>query len=93
MAKLSAGKKRLLNYLGKPYTTKIIDLENCVYFDMGDYDIEISRGRTVRSKFDIYVWRKKDGLRIVERYIDVANDLPGIKGLLDEIRSRYTNLD
>lgn len=90
MCKLSAGKKRLLNFLGEPYTTLVIDLENCVYLDMGDYDIEISRGRTVRSKFDIYVWKKKGGLEIVEKYFDLKYDLPRIKALLDGIRSRYS---
>mgnify|MGYP001029479055 CR=1 FL=1 len=94
MDKLSAGKQRLLNYLGKPYTTKVIDLERCVYLDMGDYDIEISRGRTTRAHFDIYVWKKKGGLEIVERYFRVKNNLARIKVLLDDIRSRYsTNLN
>ena len=64
MKKLSAGKQRLLNYLGNSYTTKPIDYEKCVYLDMGDYDIEIARRKTVCSKFDIYVWKKKDGLEI-----------------------------
>jgi hypothetical protein len=94
MDKLSSGKQRLLNYLGEPYTTKVIDLENCVYLDMGDYDIEISRGRTTRAYFDIYVWKIKEGLEIVERYFKVKNDLHRIKALLDDIRSRYsTNLN
>lgn len=90
MNKLSAGKQRLLDYLGEPYTTREIDLENCVYLDMGDYDIEISRGRTIRSKIDIYVWRKKGPLEIVEKHFDLKYDLPLIKELLDDIRKRYT---
>lgn len=90
MEKLSKGKQRLLEYLGEPYTTKIIDYENCVYLNMGDYDIEISRGLTIRSKIDIYVWRTKDLLDIVERYLNIKPDLPSIKALLDDIRSRYS---
>ncbi len=90
MNKLSTGKQRLLDYLGAPYTIKEIDFENCVYLDMGDYDIEIARGRTIRSKIDIYIWRKKEGLEIVERYLDVKPDLPSIKELLDDIRARYS---
>lgn len=90
MEKLSKGKQRLLEYLGEPYTTKIIDYENCVYLNMGDYDIEISRGLTIRSKIDIYVWRTKDLLDIVERYLNIKPDLPSIKALLDDIRARYS---
>jgi hypothetical protein len=89
MEKLSKGKQRLLEYLGEPYTTKIIDYENCVYLNMGDYDIEISRGLTIRSKIDIYVWKTKDLLDIVERYLNIKPDLPSIKALLDDIRTRY----
>ena len=91
MKKLSAGKQRLLNYLGNSYTTKPIDYEKCVYLDMGDYDIEIARGKTVCSKFDIYVWKKKDGLEIVESHIGVKSNLPSIKELLDDIRNRYSS--
>lgn len=90
--KISRGKQQLIDYLGEPYTIKKIDLEDCVYLDMGDYDIEISRGRTIRSKIDIYVWKTKGRLEIVERHIDVKHDLPSIKTLLDDIRDRYSSL-
>ena len=89
MTKLSAGKKRLLDYLGKPYRAMIIDLENCVYCDLGDYDIEISGGKTIRADFDIYVWNKKE-LRIIEKHMGVKNDLPSIKELLESIRNKYS---
>ena len=88
--KLSTGKKRLLEYLGAPYTTQSIDYENCVYLDLGDHDIEISMGNTIRSSFSIYVWQRKPHLEIMERYFDVKPDLASIKELLDDIRSRYT---
>ena len=91
MKKLSPGKKRLLEYLGKPYTTMVIDWENCVYLDMKDHDIEISGGKTIRSRFDIYVWQKKGGLQIVERHMGVKNVLPIIERLLDDIRNRYSS--
>lgn len=90
MSKLATGKQRLLEYLGAPYRTQYIDLENCVYLDMGDHDIEISRGKTVRSAFDIYVWQKSP-LYIVERYFQVKPDLPAVKALLDDIRAKYEN--
>lgn len=90
MEKISKGKQRLLDYLDEPYTTKVIDYENCVYLDMGDYDIEILRGLTIRSKIDIYVWQTKIRLDIVERYLNVKPDLCSIKELLDDIRTRYS---
>lgn len=88
MSRLAAGKRKLLEYLGAPYRPMYIDLENCVYLDMGDHDIEISNGKTSKTPFDIYVWQKKP-LRIVERYFRVQPDLPAVKALLDDIRSRY----
>lgn len=91
--KLSIGKRRLFDYLGEPYRSKIIDNENCVYLDMGNYDIEISGGRTKRSKIHIYVWKTKDGTEIVERHLDLRQDLLKIKKLLDDIRNRYSKED
>jgi hypothetical protein len=89
MEYLSKGKQELLKYLGRPYGTKVIDGENCVYLKLGKYDIEIARGRTVRSPFDIYVWRIEDGLEIVERHMGIKSDYAKIKELLDDIRRRY----
>lgn len=87
MRKLSPGKRKLLDYLGEPYTIETIDREDCVYLYMGKYDIEISGGRTMHSKFYIYVWRQK--VEIVERHMELKPDLPTIKAILDDIRSRY----
>ena len=84
--KLSLAKKRLLDHLG---TVKKIDSENCIYLDMGKCDIEISRGRTIKSKVDVYVWQNKDKLHIIERYLDIEQDLDGVKELLNDIRARY----
>ncbi|SHE89598.1 hypothetical protein [Caloramator proteoclasticus] len=93
MLKISRGKKRLLNYLGKPYTVREIDLENCVYLDLKNgYDIEISGGKTIKSKFDIYVWETKEGCEIVEKHFDIKPDLAKVKELLDDIRGRYSNM-
>ena len=89
MEKLPVGKKRLLDFLGEPYRSKLIDMELCVYLDMGKHDIEIARGSTLRRPFDIYVWCKQGGLQIVERYMDIPNNLPKVKELLDDIRGRY----
>lgn len=89
--KLSTGKKRLLDFLGKPYTTKVIDLENCVYRKIGDkFDIEISGGKTIRSCFSVFVWNLKDRLETIETHINIKPDLKNIKDLLDDIVKRYS---
>lgn len=91
MLKRSKGKQRLLDYLGKPYTVKNIDFENCIYLNLRNgYDIEISGGKTSRSKFDIYVWKTKVRLEIMERHINLKPDLEETKLLLDDIRKRYS---
>lgn len=87
--KLSIGKRKLLEYLGDEYTTKIVDGELCVYIDLGDYDIEIAGGYRSRDSFEIYVWRRKGGLEIVERHFKVRNNYPAVKALLDNIRYRH----
>jgi len=87
--KLSIGKRKLLEYLGDEYTTKIIDGDLCVYIDLGDYDIEIAGGYSSRDSFDIYVWRMKDRIEMVERYFKVRNDFTAVKALLDDIRHRH----
>ncbi|WP_096231360.1 hypothetical protein [Thermoanaerobacterium sp. RBIITD] len=91
MKKISKGKKRLLEYLGKPYTVKTIDFENCIYLDLNNgYDIKISGGKTINDYFSIFVWKTKDGLEIAERYLYVKPDLPNVKVFLDDIRERYS---
>lgn len=84
-------KKRLLDLLGNGWTMRVIDLEHCVYRDLGDHDIEISGGRTKRSRIHIYVWETFPNLRIVERYIDLPQDDAAIKALCDDIVRRYSN--
>ena len=89
--KLTAGKKRLLDFLGNPYRDVIIDMERCVYLDMVGHDIEISGGRTAQSAFDIFVWCKLGQPRIVETHWKVPSELPRVRELLDDIRSRYSS--
>ncbi len=85
--KLTAEKKKLLEYMGKPYTTKIIDYENCVYLDLGDYDIEVS---SICMQFVIYVWKKKRGLEILETHYSAKKDLEGTKAILKRIEEKYS---
>ena len=63
--KLSLAKKRLLDHLGPEYTVKKIDSENCIYLDIGKCDIEISRGRTIKSKLPSFIKISKIGTSIV----------------------------
>lgn len=88
---LSKSKKNLLRYLGKAYTSKVIDLEPCLYRNFGDHDVEISGG-SYRRPFHIYVWMTSPHLQIVERHMNQKQDFEAIKKLLDDIASRYQNL-
>lgn len=88
---LSPCQKDLLRYLGgKPYRKHIIDGENVIYRDLGDYDIEISGGHRITQPFAIYVWCKKP-LWIEERYHRLPHDHAFIKLLLNDIVQRYSN--
>lgn len=88
--RLSKGKKELLEYLGEPYIIQMIDFENCVYLDMGRYDIEISGGCTKNRPFRIYVWDKYPVPEKVESHGWVEHNLHLVKELLDDIRYRYS---
>ncbi|SDW31124.1 hypothetical protein [Paenibacillus sp. PDC88] len=61
-----------LNQIGQGFQIKRIDQEDCLYKDLGEYDIEISGGHRKNGPFHLYVWRKK-GLRIVYRKLDVRS--------------------
>lgn len=52
--------KETLDYLGPRYYAKIIDCENCICRDLGDYEFEIS-GLSARGKYkvNVYVWKDK----------------------------------
>ena len=87
--KLSPRQKDLLAYLGPDYTKNRIDLENVIYRDLGEYDIEISGCHTKRQPVGIYVWLK-DSPRIMERHTGLPQNFADIKALLDDIVARYT---
>lgn len=61
-----------LNLMGPGFQIKSIDQEDCIYRDLGDYDIEISGGHRKNGPFHLYVWRKK-GLSIVYRKLDIRS--------------------
>ena len=90
--KLPKGKRELLEYLGEPYVIQMIDFKNCVYLDMGKYDIEISGGNRKTLPFTIYVWEKYPDPKIVETHNKIEHNHCKVKELLDDIRYRYTKI-
>lgn len=56
----------ILESLGTEYAIKNIDLEDCIYRDLGDFDIEISGCNKKNGPHAVYVWQKKP-LSIVYR--------------------------
>ena len=83
--RLNKRARELLKALGAPWTTKIIDLERCVYRDFGDHDVEVSSGR---QHFGIYVWAKRPGLHIIENYR--VKTVDEALGICREIEARYS---
>lgn len=81
-------KRALLTFLGKEYQEKVIDMEPCVYRDLGDFDIEISGG-FYGQPFSIYVWQKRPHMEIIERYKHVNSGFEDIEVLLNDIALRY----
>lgn len=88
---LSRSQQELLNHLGSNYTTRRIDLENCIYRDYGNYNVEVSGGHTKRSKFAVFVWQRKPHLEIVERYLDIPHDYGKVACLLADITARFSD--
>lgn len=83
-------KQTVLDYLGKPYTIKTIDREDCVYRSLGNgYDIEISgidRPEKRKNICDfIAVW---EGLHTV-KYVRDIESLEQLKAELDKIVEEY----
>ncbi|MFA5385650.1 MAG: hypothetical protein WC364_13525 [Eubacteriales bacterium] len=79
-----------LQFLGEDYTTKIIDFEECIYRDLGKYDIEISylKRKTLGKKgYKIYLW-SKNPLKIIRKF-EATPDLVKLKEILDGIVKEY----
>ena len=71
---ISEGKKHMLRELGPAWRIQVIDLEPCVYRDLGKHDIEVSAVHGLKgSKISIYVWDKAD-LTIIERLHNLTID-------------------
>ena len=74
---------------GVGYTLKTIDMERCIYKDLGNgYDIEISCANKSREKAWIYIWHWEDGrYRVVEVKSDIPHHL--LPTMLESIERRY----
>ena len=88
MMTLSKKAARLLAMLGAPWAKRIIDLELCVYRDLGRYDIEVSchGSRTI----DVYVWQKAPLRTVEKRY-----NLPTVEAAYAacrELEAKYDKL-
>ncbi|MBE3570852.1 MAG: hypothetical protein IMW92_12300 [Bacillales bacterium] len=79
--------QEVLKVLGKEYTVKNIDGEDCVYRDLGEYDIEISGCDEKRKPFSVYVW-KKSPKTIVYRKQGIKT-LPRLCGELNYVMELY----
>lgn len=82
-----------LKYLGKDFSSKVIDGELCGYFKINDcYDIEISgmnNNRVKNLNFTIYVWNIKNGMYIKEQ--KTVHSLSELKRSLDSLIEHYSN--
>lgn len=67
--------QNMLNELGQNYGIQTIDMEDCIYRDLGDYEIEISGCRKKNGPFSVFIWLKskktivyrKTGIRSLRR--------------------------
>ena len=83
------GLKDMLIMLGDKYQIKVIDSENVIYRDYGDYDVEVSgldNNRKTMNAF-VYVWLKTPSV-IVEKYPEIKS-YGKLKELLDTFEKRF----
>lgn len=88
MVKLTKRKQSLLQYLGKDYIAKNIDCEPCIYRDFGEYDIEISGGHKNSECVTIYLWEKKERVKVVEN-VTVENNNEKVAKVLKQLFMKY----
>lgn len=88
---LSPTQQKFLAQLGSDYTTKRIDTEECIYRNFGDFDVEVSGGRSPRRRISIFVWQTKPYKQIVEQYLRIPHDCSRINAMLEDISQRYIN--
>lgn len=81
---------KVLQSLGWPYTTKIIDGEEVVYRDLENgYDIEVLGCRS--EKYAVYVWMVAPHREIVGIYSGIRGEAD-LKDTLGYVAFKYGNL-
>lgn len=95
IAKPTKGIKELCEHLGKEYSIKVIDLEQCIHRDLGNgYDIEISgvnNNRTIMN-VTVYVWDIKNGNGPAAKIVETLSDIKSreeLQNQLNAIALRY----
>ncbi|GEM_PF-241509 len=79
---------RGLKVLGESYTTQTIDMENCIYKDLGNgIDFEISYSHYMGYR--IYVWL---GRRIIVENTEIVK-LNDLKETMDALELKYKDID
>lgn len=89
------GKKldETLKFLGSQYSTKVIDLELCIWRKISpNYDIEISGLNNKSPKFlvIVYVWEISPTTQIVETISNITSK-EMLKTILDSLLEKYSN--
>lgn len=80
-----------LKFLGKEYKFYIIDLGECIYRDLGDFDIEVdyvsNRKLSPYKGYKVYLWQKEP-MGIIKKY-QATESLEELKEILDGIVKEY----
>ena len=83
--------KEALAFLGSGYSVQVIDFEQCLYRNLGDFDFEISgvkrpyKGNICNV---VYVWDLRNGSQIVEKVRDIKT-LPELQSTLNRLCKKY----
>jgi len=91
--KLSKNQSELLKFLGSGYTSKVIDLELCLYRKLNDiYDFEISGTARKGRRMTVYVWDitggTGNGAKIAESVAGIKT-AEQLKQALDSLAEKY----
>lgn len=55
-----------LQFLGNKYSSKLFDLEECIYRKISDYEFEISGLHSSVYNVTLYVWKNKELLKCID---------------------------
>lgn len=81
----------VLEYLGKPYQIRIIDMEPVIYRKLNDFEFEVSGLHKSMGGCTLYVWKTVPHQEIVGIYSDIRN-LDDLKDLLGFCSVKYQNV-